>query len=115
MSLVSSLLGEYQTEASDGNSSSLSFMNENSGLSLSDILEDSNFKQFAEARDVLDEIDFSNVFSHLKEVISTPEKLKQQEGINLGSERSLSDDHPPVCLLAVLSILHINISRFRIK
>ena len=74
-------------------------MNENSGACLSDVLEnisDSTFKQFAEMKDIFDEVDFSNVFSHLKDVIRTPEKLKQHE--------EKLEDHPPVSDVCLLHI-----------
>ena len=47
-------------------------------------------------KDIFDEVDFSNVFSHLKDVIRTPEKLKQHE--------EKLEDHPPVSDVRLLHI-----------
>ena len=103
---------DNQVESSEDNSSRLSFMNENSGACLSDVLgniSDSTFKQFAEMKDIFDEVDFSDVFSHLKDVIRTPEKLKQQE------ENIQLEDHPPVSDVCYLHIYQNHIQMGRLK
>ena len=69
--------------------------NELSSVSMSELLgnlSDSTFKQISERDEVLENVNFSDVFSQLREVLKSPEKLEtDQEGITSHQSKDQSD------------------------